>query len=277
MKKFMTIFTILFVFMTMTFGQNVIKDTEFHLNGGGSFTDTGFSVAVNPTYPTAISAEGTMVVTFNNLIDFVSVTSNDGAGNPCIDVSNVNVLKLENGAVYGVTFNYVDMMSGDVIFNYNPNTTFKFFTEQDTVNAHTNGVNSVDTQSYFDAGMSSVDTTAIWESGYDAGIVEGENTAADDAYNAGFADGSGTGTNVNTFAVTNLNVYPNPVNKSGDVTVDCDDFNNVKIFTITGQEIYTSYVNNFNVSDFTNSTGTYLLRVEDDQFNVTNKRLIVQE
>ncbi len=169
------------------------------------------------------------------------------------------------------------------------------FTEQDTINSYNSGVASVDTDTYynngytdgvasvdtdtyynngFTDGVASVDTDQFFNDGYDAGVVEGENTAAEDAYNDGYTDCSSTG--INDFAVTNLSVYPNPISSSGVVTIDCDDFNNVKVYDITGVELYYSTSNTFNVSDFTTLTGIYVLTIEDDGFNITNKKLLVQ-
>jgi len=257
------------VFVLTSFSQtNVIKNTTFYLYNGTTPVETGFTVAVNPTYPTVIAAEGTMVITFNNLIDFTNITSDDGNGNPCIDASNINKLTLENGSVYGITFNYVDMMTGNVFINYNPNTVFTFITEQDTIDAYYNGVNSVNVDSVFNAG---------WNGGYDEGVIEGENTSANDAYEAGYTAGENSTTGVNTFAVTNLNVFPNPANTNGSVEIQCDGFNNVRIFTITGQEVGYFVTNIFNVNEFTETSGTYLLRVEDNDYNVTNSRLLVQK
>jgi len=261
----MTLISVMFVFMAISFGQsNVIKNTTFYLSDGSNIS-TGLSVAINPTYPTAIGTEGVMIIMFDTFIDFISIT------NDIIGSSNLVELKLDNGAVYGIKFNYNDMVSGTVVIYYDPTTVFTFLTPADTLSVYNNGLTNG-----FDAGVKSVDTLEIWNSGYNFGVVEGENTSADDAYNAGREYERNGGTGVNSFAVTNLNVYPNPSSTSGTVTVECDNFNNVKVYTMVGQEIYTSFNNTFNVSDFTSVRGTYVLRVEDNEFNVTNTRLIVQ-
>jgi len=277
MKKIMTVLAVLFVFAATTFGQtNIVKNTTFMLNNGSTLTEN-LSVAVFPSTPGYPEEGGEMVITFDNIVDFTSVNEN-GA----MDFNTPTELALENGAAYAIKFDYNSLVTGTVLINYNSNTVYEFFTKEDTLSAYENGevVGYTDGHSEgFIAGVESVpevDTMSIWSNGYDSGVVEGENTSSEDAYNAGYTDGTNSSTGINDFAVTNLNVYPNPANTSGTVTIDCDDFNNVKVLTITGQEIFSSTSNILNVSDFTTTTGYYVLVIEDMGFNVTNKKLLVK-
>ena len=261
MKKIMTILTIMFAVVLSTFGQSKIKNSQFYLFDGTNVS-TNLTVTINPTNFSDIEGGGTIVIMFDDFIDYQSI---DGIG-----TTNLTKMQLDNGAVYGIKFDYVFLSTTNKNINYNPNTVFTFITEQDTVDSYNNGIASVDTSTFYDNGVASVvvDTMSIWNNGYSVGKSDG--------YDDGYTDGVNGTNSVNDFAVTNLNVYPNPSNTSGTVTIECDDFNNVKVFTITGQEVFSSTSNIINVSDFTTSTGVYVLMIEDNGFNVTNTRLLVQ-
>ena len=145
-------------------------------------------------------------------------------------------LTLSNGGVYGVQFEYTDFNPGVFAVRYNGNAKFPIYSEQDTINSYNNG--------------------------YDDGYLDGSN--------------SSTGTNIMYDDVKNLNVYPNPINTTEYVNIDCDNFNNVKVYTTDGQQVHLSYDKRFPINDFTNTKGIFLLKVEDDDFNTKSIKLVVE-
>lgn len=273
MKTLTTILTALFLFTLTSFGQsNVVDGVSFYLYNETPNTD--LSVAHDEN-------ENVFILSFDYP---VNITTVDATG--VIEVLNLTEKTIGDEGAYSLIIKYDDTfggyVNGNVAINY---ISFDVpeFTANDTLFSYNNGVDvgvaSVDTVPFFNNGftdgVASIDSSVIWNIGYDAGVVEGENTANEDAYNAGYANGE-TGTGVNDFAVTSLTVYPNPTNTSGMVTIECDDFNNVEIYTIDGRKVYSTTSNIFNVSDFTSSNGIYILVIQDNGFNTTNTRLLVQ-
>jgi len=285
MKKFMTLLTVLFLSLSMTFAQDYIVDgVEFQLfdvaNGIGNHD---LSVAHNPT-------ANTFVVSFDYPVDITSVIYNG-----VIEVTTLteNTIGSTEGA-YSLVFLYggIGYVNGRVDINYGYFTVPEF-TIEDVENAFNDGESSVNVDSIFEVGESvgyisgkidgvaSIDTIVIFNNGYNFGIVEGENgkdVAVENAYDAGYTDGeNATGTGIyDNIAVTGLNVFPNPANTSQTITVECDNFNNVKVLSLTGQVIYSPSLNTFSVNEFNGVAGMYILQVEDNDFNVTVTRLIVQ-
>jgi len=277
MKNLMMILAVMFAFTLTSFSQsNVIGNTTFLLyDGTTDFTD-GFTVSLNPVYPDFPYAEGVMVITFDNIIDFTSVTN----GN-LISMTNQTEMSLDNGADYAIKFNYDQLVTGTVMINYNPNTVFTFLTEQDTVDAYNNGVASVDvdeyfndgydagfnvgvasvdTQEYFDAGVASVDTSIYFYNGQ-------LSINLDSIFEVGFLYGKSTDV-VNIIEDASFSVYPNPVTEGEVVTVSTSSFTvNVDVYNTVGQLVHSVENNNtFSTSGFEN--GLYVLVVTDSDGNV---------
>lgn len=169
------------------------------------------------------------------------------------------------------------------------------FTAQDTVDAYNNGVASVScpftAQDTVDAynngysnGVASVncpftaqDTVDAYNNGYSNGVVSIDTLIIwNNGYSKGLNDCSGSAIQSVQSTVGNLNVYPNPTEKTDILNVDCDDFYKFDILTINGSVIYTSYDKTISVSDFTDTPGMYIISVVDYDNNVGTTKIIVQ-
>jgi hypothetical protein len=72
----------------------------------------------------------------------------------------------------------------------------------------------------------------------------------------------------------NLNVYPNPVQSGNDITIDCDDFNYVDVYTTIGTKVLTSDVSVVSTSSL--NPGIYIFKVVDSYGNIDTKNVLVQ-
>jgi len=291
MKKLMTIFTVLFVFMTMTFGQeNVFFTTAFKLSGGNS----DLFVKGTPDDENAPEWSGIIRITFKNIIVFNSFNLNG----TITSIDDIVEYKSGDGT-YCIEFRYLGLRNGDVFINFSQYTPSEF-TQQDTLNAFMNGVASVDTSVFYNNGVASVDTQSFYDNGFMAGVesvVCNCNVTQDDvdeAYNSGLSDGadftvdaddyqsgfeagkSSCGTNgvAMTSFDMGVNVYPNPVNNGGDITVDCPFFESVTVLTITGQVVETYTTKNVPTTNLT--TGVYFLNVKNTDGNVSATKVLVK-
>ena len=288
MKKIMALLTVMFMVTLSVFSQKPINGSIVGLLVNGT-NSNAFDVAINPTNPDQRLFAGELLITFNVPMNDINIQLGVMMDNPSATYFYFGDTQLEG--VYKVKVTY-DAFDENVTMGINSTGEYSMpeFTANDTLSSYNNGVSSVNTDSIWNSGVSSVntdsiynvgkasvDTMEIWNGGYDFGVVEGDNKVAEaeeNAYDAGYTDGengASTGT-YDDIAVTNVNVYPNPA--SDLVNVECDNFNNVQVITITGQVVDTFYTNQFSVSNL--NSGVYVLRIEDDNFNITNTRLSVQ-
>lgn len=256
MKKIYLTLVLLAVAFATSFSQtNNIAGTQFVLfdvvNGVGY--DTGFIATAAFDYPDAPDAGGYVTIVFNRPTNFKGVDHNN-----VISVENLKTYGSPNGAVICLTFHTSGFQDGNALVKYK-DTTFTFITAEDTVEAYNNGYN---------AGLASVDTATIWNNGYTVGYDEG--------YDKGYDDGVESVTGTKSLYVTAASVYPNPASTSDQITVDYKDFNNVQVVTLAGKVIYTSYEKTFYVGDFTSIPGIYVLKIEDNNMNVKNVKLVVK-
>lgn len=254
MKKIMTLLTVLFAIVAMTFGQPTIENTTFYLNNGTNLQTDGFTIGVDPTYPGVVVAKGVMTILFDTPLDFVSV-DNDKIG-----VTNLTTKQLPNGAVYAVTFDYEDMMSGDVIINCNTNTEFSdLFLQTDIDEAFNNGVT---------IGVESVNVDSIYQSGYNDGtedlnIIESN---IEDIIENYLTTNSINGSIVDNF----LTIGPNPVEVGHTVTVNSSETDiDITVYNVAGQvQSINSFGNTFSTDNLT--SGMYIVLIKKGDKIITN-------
>ena len=280
MKKLITVFTIMFAVVAMTFGQQTIANTTISVNGSSD----GFEFAVNPD-GTVLSGSGTMVITFHtpqNNVDFNYAYVTGG--------STIEYFKYgeNNDGIYMIKVIYGVLKNGSTNITTTGDYTMAQFITQDTVDAYTNGVNSVNTQSFYDngftAGVASVvcDVCDITQDNvdeaYNNGLADGADFSVNaDDYQTGFEAGKSTcGTNGISMTSTDMgvNVYPNPVFNGEDVTITCPNFESVTVLTITGQVIDT--YNDTSISTSNLTSGMYFLNVKDTNGNVSATKVLIK-
>jgi hypothetical protein len=76
--------------------------------------------------------------------------------------------------------------------------------------------------------------------------------------------------------VSNVVVYPNPVDKGGIVNVDCENYSDVTVLTLDGKPLFNTFKKSFSVSDFDGQTGYYLLEIANKEGHKKTEKLLVE-
>jgi hypothetical protein len=298
MKKIMTFLAIMFVSLTMSFGQNTVTN-------GGTVT---FVISNSGAAPTT-NLVATLDVNHNTIslvYDFpITITSITGVSSTIGSTSILTHKSFGNNGIYSTIItntSSIGFSSGYITINYDIFDVPEF-TANDTLVAYNNGVASVpactvncditanDTlvaynNGYsigFKAGVASVPACTIdqndLDEAYDNGLEAGVDlTVNANDYQSGFEAGKqtcGTSGVAQTALEMGVSVYPNPVQVGNNITIDCDNFSNVVVLNIMGQVVNTVSTSNIvSTSDLT--TGVYFLNVSDTDGNVSTTKVLVQ-
>jgi len=200
MKKIIIFLTVLFVFTLTSISQSFVNGTYFRLTMGGNEGMTDFSVSYNPD-------SHYILIVWNYPLINLSITPTEGILHPDMQHTYIDPLNMEGIIMTRIYYNtflsgYTVYLTADI---YPKSSYWASFFASDTVIAFNNGVNSVDTQSFYDegftAGTESVecDPNAGYDNGYNDGVNsvdtqsfydEGVNSVDTQSfYDEGFIDG----------------------------------------------------------------------------------------
>lgn len=283
MKKFMTLFTILFVFTLGMFAQKVAITTPFILKIDGTYdvtNDTLFDVTYNTTNSNP-NVGGFIIVNFYDIFDNVIF---DGIGSAFVTHNETySYADIDNSkGCYMVKIDYTWSSTNPIVIKVNT-TTYEApkYTVSDTVNIYTNGYDDGYTVGESDGVLSVVCdfTQDDLDNSYNDGLDNGVDLTVDEnTYQVGFEAGKQS-CGTNGVALTSIgmgvSVYPTLIDSGDNVTVDCPNFKKIDIFSITGI-LKGSFSTPDDVSTDNLETGVYFFNVHDLNGNASTVKVLVR-
>jgi len=222
MKNLLGILAIMSTFVMTSFSQNVINMTEFNLTVDG-VPSNDFIVTINQLDE---YSPGTLLILFGGVMDLV-----DFQGNGVIDVvgmSDYYEYPSKGVGIKMLKVDFFDMLPGVInIVTTSGNYNIINYTEQDTVNSFNNGVNSVNTQSFYDMGVASVDTMMYYNMGKES--VPNPTVDPDEIFQEGVEHGIAS---VDTMKYYDMGVR----------SIDTESFYNSGVASVNKDSIYQSGV-----------------------------------
>jgi len=241
MKKITMLLTVLFVFALTSFSQSFVNGTSFRLTMNGMEGMTDFYVTYNP------DSHYILIVWDYPLVN-LSITPTAGILFPDMQHTYIDPLNMEGiiiTKIYYHTFlsGYTVNLTADI---YPKSSYWPSFIANDTVIAFNNGVNSVDTQSFYDngftAGTESIDTQSFYDNGFTDGVSSVDTSIyfyngqlsinIDSIFNDGVASVDTTiyfNNGVNSVVCywseqDTINAYNNGLSNGADFSVNADDY-----------------------------------------------------